>query len=258
MVAVAPTLKTLASLRKENKELAIHALREMILDVFSFYAETIEQDHIDIITDSIMENAYYFNGADLLLFKKQCVEGKFKYKTTITEFGGKRSEITKYDFYKLTPPVFLEWVQAYQENRIKEFQTVNDTKSANKSESAEITQRSLEIIKEILEVTKPKEDAKNEVKIEPLPQIGYHKAIKDYQMYLSAKFDEIAIKDKEDDRGNTFPPHIEVANKPILKMDWVNLEYSKTYESIREKYESAENISFEDFYTTELNKILNS
>jgi len=108
-----------------------------------------------------------------------------------------------------------------------------------------------------LEVTKPKEDAKNEVKIEPLPQIGYHKAIKDYQMYLSAKFDEIAIKDKEDDRGNTIPPHIEVANKPLLKMDWVNLEYSKTYESIREKYESAENISFEDFYTTELNKITN-
>ena len=228
----------LPTIRNADQNEVNSAIMSTIIEVFNMYNETLNDIQAKLLFPTAKETLQGLTIPDILIFKNKCLKGEYSKK------------------FRLTPDVFIDWIKEYKFERMEAFENFN------LSRKKQIEAEPLKVgegfpISEGLKILAKNFVPKEEIKPTPIPNIGYHKAIKDYQMYLSAKFDEIAIKDKEDDRGNAIPPHIEVANKPLLKMDWVNLEYSKTYESIREKYESAENISFEDFYTTELNKITN-
>lgn len=172
-LALVAKLPSLVTLRKENEQDVRDNIALVVLVIFDFYGEQVNKTQLELIVEAILDLGYYTNMADLKLFKKQAVEGKFKYRREIQNFGRGEQETLKYDFFRLTPDVIVEWWNRYLNERIKASEQVSITRAKEAKKETTISSKALDYIGKLLNRL---DEKRVETKTEIIPENAELKA----------------------------------------------------------------------------------
>ena len=233
IIALQPVLKTIAALKREGNTLdAEIKISVLIREIFTFYHETISDANIVNLVDTVKQVGYMLNGADFELFKTHCLAGKYELK------------------FRLTPPVFIDWLRQYIDDRGESFANRNMI-SHKQAEKEPISDKTLSVLSEVF---KPKP-------VEEYPEvIQRHDPVRALTQKLIAEFHanaktEMVMKVLS---GNDWvlttkevPAYVEYNGKNLHINEYISARFTDIYnEKAAEYAESARELSFQQWFET--------
>lgn len=220
-------------MKQNNTELAIcegHIVM-VICEVFQFYGEPINQENLLLLMEQVIKIGYIMTGADLLLFKTNCISGLYSLK------------------FKLTPPIFLEWLKIYLSDRSEEFLNYN-LKLREVKKETEISEKGKEVITELLTVLITPKQIK-EVQPEK-PEITQSKRL---QKRIEAEFETGHLIE----HGVNQIKYIAYEGKNLLKDEFIAARYENLFEKWTGEFGQSESgIGYTEFLSNEIEKYLNT
>lgn len=103
--------------------------------MFGFYKEDLTPNVQINLIDQVLKLGYFLNGSDIKLFESRCLSGQYPLK------------------FRLTAPVFIEWLKEYQYERMEAFEN-NNLKVKTKIESEVPSIKTIEMLKELADKIK--------------------------------------------------------------------------------------------------------
>ena len=154
----------------------------LINDVFTFYKESIGSSEGMSLRDIVIQKGYMLTHADLKIFKAKCLSGSYNLK------------------FRLTPPVFVEWLEEYIFERGENY--ANENLKAKKIKESELpSENELKLIKLFAETkTIPKE-------IEPKEKAkdGYSESLSIYVNAIFSDFKQLlSVQGRDTANGKQF------------------------------------------------------
>lgn len=205
-------------------------LKDCIIDIFSFYKEELEMENFKMILAQVEEIGRYLTGADIDIFKKNCLAGKYELR------------------FRLTPPVFIDWLKTYINDRGEEFANANHIVK-KEHDRVKFNPQAIEKISEIF---KPKEDEiqLEEKKVDPVQKL-VNTFIKDFKENCK---DEIETK-MVDRYGETQTylsqcrEYIEYEGKNLGINEYIAARYENFYNNIMAEYATAKtDLRFDQYF----------
>lgn len=126
------SLKSVAVLRKEGDLLEAKVfISKTVIEIFNHYREAYTSQEIENMVEISMRLGYMLNGLDFDLFKQKAIAGEYKNRVQIID--GRNFDIK---FFRLTPDVFLDWLQEYIFQRGEAFVTANKNTKPTENETS--------------------------------------------------------------------------------------------------------------------------
>jgi hypothetical protein len=172
-------LATIVSMRNDL-DVVKAELGVLINDVFTFYKESIGSSEGMSLRDIVIQKGYMLTHADLKIFKAKCLSGSYNLK------------------FRLTPPVFVEWLEEYIFERGENY--ANENLKAKKIKESELpSENELKLIKLFAETkTIPKE-------IEPSEEDEYNKRLRiEFNAIFSDFKQLLSVQGRDTSNGKQF------------------------------------------------------
>lgn len=234
IVKVAPTLPTIGKLIREGEN-PLKTIQTSLTLILTMYGYSSTDEEFTILTSTFMDNAKLLTIEDIKLFTKKCLAGDYndKYKP-------------KFQLHFL-----MEWLKEYKDERMLAAETMPTYKAM---ESQPLTEKSKEIINQILEHTKPKPSEL----VYSTDTSREEQQAKDLQKHLTKEFDYLWEKQgkNEFDRGRgKYVFH--KAGSQMLP-DYLRIRFKEIYEAIALDYTKnfkETGIPYQEFIFEQVNKI---
>lgn len=169
-------IKTITDIVRHSKELPTirqsdvlevnEAVIRLILEVFEFYNESLSDIQTKLLVPIIREKVGGWALPDIDIFKKNCLTKKYKLK------------------FRLTPDVFMDWINEYWHDRMEAFENLN-LRAKKDIESQPISEKTVVKLKELGDKLKPKP------MYEPKPDNEDTLFLKRVEAKLSQEFDKV-------------------------------------------------------------------
>lgn len=227
------SLKSAGFIRKNHPEYydeVVIKIHSLILDVFTFYNEQIIEENLIPMIQQVEEIGKYLTGADIDIFKNNCFAGVYPLK------------------FRLTPPVFIEWLKTYINDRGEEFANANHIVK----KEYDRVKFNPQAIEKISEIFKPKEVEiqPEEKKVDPVQKL-VNTFIKDFKENCK---DEIETK-MVDRYGETQTylsqcrEYIEYEGKNLGINEYIAARYENFYNNIMAEYATAKtDLRFDQYF----------
>lgn len=224
-------LKSAGFIRKNHPEYyeeVVIKIHSLILDVFTFYNEQIIEENLIPMIQQVEEIGRYLTGADIDIFKNNCRAGIYPLK------------------FRLTPPVFIEWLKQYIYDRGEEFANANHMVK-KQHESVPLHPQAVEKISEIF---KPKES-------EPKPEVEQKfDPVRKLVNIFKRDFDEGCLTEKTAENSTVFIQFIEYEGKKLGINEYLAARFENFYNEITAEYSTAEtDLRFNDYFNQVVNNI---
>ena len=204
IVKVAPTLPTIGKKIREGEN-PLKTIQTSLTLILTMYGYSSNDEEFTILTSTFMDNAKLLTILDIKLFTKKCLAGDYndKYKP-------------KFQLHFL-----MEWLKEYKDERMSAAETMPTYKAI---ESEPLTERSKEIITQILERTKPKPLFSTD---EPTKS-DRDKFIKKQWDYFKFKFNEVWKGQGMTETDELSPrEYVTFGSKMYFKNDYIKMMVEK-------------------------------
>ena len=232
-------LRSIASMRRDglNIEPLTDYIELVISNVFGFYNEDLTPTVQKNLLEQVLKLGYFMNGADIKLFEANCLAGYYELR------------------FRLTAPVFLDWLKEYQFQRMEAFESSN-LKAKIEIEKQPISEKTTEMLKKLAETVKPKPSEL----LYSTDTSREEQQAKELQKHLTKEFDYLWEKQgkNEFDRGRgKYVFH--KAGSQMLP-DYLKVRFREIYEKLNEDYDKLDKfeypVSLEEFLYEQVNKII--
>lgn len=199
-------LQSIAKMRRDgiNIEPLTDYIELVISNVFGFYNEDLTPTVQKNLLEQVLKLGYFMNGSDIKLFEANCLSGYYELK------------------FRLTAPVFLDWLKEYQFQRMEAFES-NNLKAKMKVESEPISEKTLEMLHKLAETVKPKPLYSTDV----IPESDYEKEAKKKQQALELEFMRLWEEQGCNETEGTNPiKFITLNGKFVVKSEYVKLKFN--------------------------------
>lgn len=228
------------------------------MDIFDYYREGYTEAEIEILAETSLRLGYMLNGMDYELFKNKCIAGEYKNRVQIID--GRRFDIK---FFRLSPDVFLDWLQEYIFQRGEAFVTANGNTKPTENETSG---KHIEILKVFADKATERESRPES---KPPPD-KYSIQAKELQKWIEAEFYKLLEENLDEfDLEGEGPkiPFLIIGGKKLIKSEYVKLRYEETHKKLIDHYynkldheemqQSGHYISPTDYIYEQIEKLIN-
>ena len=208
-------LRSIASLRRDglNIEPLTDYIELVISNVFGFYNEDLLPTVQKNLLEQVLKLGYFMNGADIKLFEANCLAGYYELK------------------FRLTAPVFLDWLKEYQFQRMEAFENLN-LKAKIEIEKQPISEKTTEMLKELSDKIKPKPLFSTDQPTES----ERDKFIKKQWDYFKFKFNEVWKGQGMTETDELSPrEYVTFGSKMYFKNDYIKMMVEKDLDNYDKK-----------------------
>ncbi len=206
--------KNIPTIRRSDQKEVNNVVLDLVISVFNFYNEIPNDIQLRLIIPTVKAVSMSLTIPDLQIFKNFCLKGKYEKK------------------FRLTGDVFVDWIQQYKAERMLEFENYN--LSAKKQiESEPISEKTVEILKEIADKTKSKVEVVYPVSKQDSAEVIFSKKV---ESILSKKFGEIATEAVSGTIWNVGNSKIKIAwidKRPYTEMEYIRLMMNKANQDLK-------------------------
>lgn len=206
--------KHIPTIRRSDPNEVNKVVLDLVISVFNFYNEIPNDIQLRLIIPTVKAVSMSLTIPDIEIFKNFCLQGKYE----------KR--------FRLTGDVFVDWIQQYKSERMLEFENYN--LSAKKQiENEPISEKTVEILKEIADKTKSKVEVIYPVSKQDSAEVIFSKKV---ESILSKKFSEIANEVVSGTTWNVGISKIKIAwvdQRPYTEMEYIKLMMNKANQDLK-------------------------
>lgn len=210
--------RELPTIRNANQDEVNKAILELLIEVFSFYNESLNDVQLKLTLPTVKEALQGLTIPDIHIFKKHCLQGEYPLR------------------FRLIPNVLIEWIKQYKFDRGEAFASMSYLSHVETKKETEYSEKTVELLKGLEKKVSEKLGEKYIIS-SIAPKDKYAIQAKALQKWIEKEFE---VKWEEQGKQMTNEEYskqfINHKGYFVLKFEYVKARYEEIYKTFITQY----------------------